>query len=391
MTAHKTRAVAAALLAAAGMALLSGCWDNHELDAMFIITGVGLDATQNDPNQMDITLQIGETKQGGSGSGEANSQEDSTLLMKVTSDTMLSGMMKLNEESSHKLLLHHNQVLLLGSSLAEQGVESRLDMFLRDQQARMEVPVVVVDGLAEDALSAQLEQDRISGIFLSRVLNDLAGISPQYRVRMLDFVSRLLDGTTSPVVPMITVSKEGEKQKIELTGMAVFRGDRMVGQLNEDETVGYIWAMGKVQKSTMEAVGNSGKAVFRIAKMNCKQKVTLRQDGGVNVALSVSADLKVDELSGFDRMTIDEAMPVLTEMARNEIRQKILGGFEAARRLHADIYGFGTEVYRQHPKEWRSMKSQWDQIFQKIKPDVQVEVYLPTTGQIGHSLEMKGE
>lgn len=393
MRAREMRAAAAVLLASVLPLILSGCWDNHELDAMFIITGVGLDATKDDPNQMDISLQIGETKQGAAGSGEAEAggEENSTFLMKVTSDTMLNGMMKLNRESSHKLLLHHNQVLLLGSDLAGQGVKKRLDMFLRDQQGRMEVPVVVVDGRAEEALSAKLEQDKISGIFLSRMLNDLAGVSEKYRVRMLDFASCLLDGTSSPTVPLVKVTKEGEKQKVEFSGMAVFKGDRMIGRLNSDEAVGYIWSTETVRRSVVEAGGDPGKAVFRIARMNCKRSVTLRRDGVVGVALSVSAELKIDELSGFDGMTIDRAMPVLTRMAQDEIRQKILGGFEAARRLDADIYGIGEAVHRGYPKEWRAMKGRWDKIFREIEPDVEVEVRLPSTGQIGRSLEMKGE
>lgn len=390
MTARGTRTAAAALLACALMTLLSGCWDNHELDALFIITGVALDEA-DDPDQMDITLQIGETKQGTSGSGEANTQEDSTILMKVTSDTMLGGMMKLNRESSHKLLLHHNQVLLLGSSLAGQGIEKRIDLFLRDRQARMEVPVVVVDGRAEDALSAQLDQDNISGIFLARMLGDLSAISDHFRVRMLDFISRLLDETSSPVAPMITVSQEGDKQKIGLSGMAVFKGDRMIGRLSDDETTGYMWSMGGVRNAVVEAKGSLGKAVFRIAKMDCQRQVALRQDGGVGVTLSVVADLKTDELSGFDKMTIDDAMPILTKLAQDEIRQKIINTFVAARRLDADIFEIGAQVHRSYPKEWRAMKDRWDGIFQNLAWDVQVEVHLSSTGQIERSLEMEGK
>lgn len=388
MTARRVRIMAVAVLASMLMMLLSGCWDNHELDAMVIITGVALDQSSK-PDQMDITLQIGETKQGAAGSGEANSQESSTMLMKVTSDTMLSGMMQINRDSSHELLLHHNQVLLLGSSLAEQGVEKRMDLFLRDQQARMEVPIVVVDGRAVDALSVEPEEDKISGIFLSRVMDEQFAISPCYKVRILDFASRLLDGASSPVAPMISVIQEGDQKGIKISGMAVFKGDRMIGSLTNDETTGYVWSMGGVQNSVLEVVGDKGKAVFRIAKLDCKREVTLRPDGGVSVALSVETDLSIDELSGFDGMTSDELMPVLIRMAQEEIRQKIMACFGTARRLDADIYGFGMSVYRKYPKEWRTMKGQWDKIFPKLDLDVQTKVQISAVGQIGPSLEMK--
>ncbi|MEN6307265.1 MAG: hypothetical protein ABFD91_05860, partial [Anaerohalosphaeraceae bacterium] len=75
--------------------LLSSCWDNQELDTLFIVTGVALDKA-DDPEQLDITLQIGKTKSNTSGSGESNSQQDSTILLKTTAYTMMEGLMEFN-------------------------------------------------------------------------------------------------------------------------------------------------------------------------------------------------------------------------------------------------------------------------------------------------------
>ncbi len=390
MIARSIRLIAVAMLTPVFMMLLSGCWDNHELDAMFIITGVALDDAVN-PDQMDITLQIGEAKQESSGSGEANSEENSVILLKTTGDTMMGGLMELNRDSSHKLLLHHNQVLLLGAALAEQGVKKRLDLFMRDQQARMEVPVVVVDGRAEEALSAKLAQDKISGIFLARTLNDLAIISQKYRVRMLDFASQLLDETSSPIAPMIRVVRQGDQQKIKISGMAVFKKDRMIGRLTNDEAMGYIWSMGNVRQCDMEAGSSLGKAVFHIIKLDCKREITLRPDEGVRVELTVNATLNLGELSGFTGLSSDELLLYLVRLAEEEIQRKITDSFETVRGLNADIYGFGTSVHRKYPKEWMTMKGRWDAIFPDIEFSVKARVNIPGTGQIIQSLEMEDD
>jgi spore germination protein KC len=390
MTARAKRLLAATLLMLTSTMLLSGCWDSHELDALYIVTGVALDEAAS-PGLMDITLQIGETKQEASGSAEANSHKNSALLLKTTSNTMMGGLIELNRDSSQKLLLHHNQVLLLGSALAEQGVRKRIDLFMRDQQARMEIPVVVVEGRAEKVLSAKLAQKKISGILIARVLDDLATVSERYRVRLLDFVSRLLDETSSPLMPIIKVVGEGDEQEIKISGMAVFKGDRMIGRLNNDEVEGYVWAMGNVKKSDIRAATGLGNAVFHIVKLDSTRDVTLRPDGGVRVALSVEATLNVGELSGFGGMTADKLMPYFVEVAEEEIRQKIMNTFAVTRRLNADIYGFGTSVHRKYPKEWKSMKARWDALFPDIELSVQVKAHIPETGQIVQSLEMKGK
>jgi spore germination protein KC len=390
MIAREKRLVAAIMLLMTLTVLLSGCWDSHELDAMFIVTGVALDEAAS-AGQMDITLQIGETQQAAAGSSETNSQKSSVILLKSTGNTLLGGLVELNRDSSRKLLLHHNQVLLWGSALAEQGVRKRIDLFMRDQQARMEVPVVVVEGRAEKALAAKLTQEQISGIFIARTLDDLAATSEKYQVRLLDFASRMLDGTSAPLAPIIKVVREDDKQEIKIVGMAVFKGDRMIGRLTNDEVLGYVWSQGNVKKCDVTAANDLGKAVFHIAKLDCKRNVILRPDGGVRVALAVETTLTIGELSGFDGMTPGELMPCLVELAQEEIRQKIVDSFAAARRLNADIFGFGTAVHRKYPKEWKNMKEQWNTLFPDIELNVQVKAHIPGTGKIIRSLEMKGE
>ncbi len=385
---RRIRLVASVILLPVLMMLLSGCWDNHELDTLFIVTGVALDKA-DDPEQLDITLQIGKTKSNTSGSGESNSQQDSTILLKTTAYTMMEGLMEFNRDSSRTLLLQHNQVLLLGSALAEQGIKDRIDLFLRDHEARMEVLVMIADGRADKVLSAKLDQEKISGMFLAREMQDLYAVSPYYKIRMLDFASRLRDGITSPVAPIVAMEETDNKQEIKFNGFAVFKDGKMIGRLNNDEVMGYIWAMGNVKKCGVVADCDMGRAVFQIINLDTERDVTLRPDGGVRVTLSVNATLNIGELRGFKGKTSQDLMRYLIDLAQSEIRRKITDTFETTQTLNADIYGIGTSVHRKYPKEWKEFKNRWNELFPDTELDVQVQVHLPTTGQIIKSMEME--
>ncbi len=50
---------------------------------------------------------------------------------------------------------------------------------------------------------------------------------------MLDFMSNLIDKTTAPIAPIIKVVEQDEKNKIVIDGMAVFKGDKLVGRLKQ--------------------------------------------------------------------------------------------------------------------------------------------------------------
>lgn len=389
MTPGVRRIAAVILLISMLTAFLIGCWDNRELHTLFIVTGVALDRADS-PEQVDLTVQIGKTQAESLGSGDTESQGGSVILLKTTGSTAMEGLMELNRNSNRTLMLQHNQVLLLGKTLAMQGVRDRLDMFMRDRESRMEVLVMVVDGRAEEALSAKLDQDRISGMFLTRVMQDMSYVSSHYKVRMLDFTSRLIDKTTAPIMPIITVVGENDKQEIRISGMAVFKEDRMIGRMSNDEALGYVWSMGNVKRSVVTAGQDSSKVVFQAISLDCKRDVTLRKDGGVRVELSAEATLNIGELSGFGEFTPEELTPYLVALAREEIRKKITDCFETARGLEADIYGFGSSVHRKYPKEWSSMKDRWDELFSDIELSVQVNVRLPAVGQITQNLEMMG-
>lgn len=389
MNKQRLKLVAAVMLLPVLMMLLSGCWDNHELDTLFIVTGIALDKA-NDPEQLDISLQIGKTKSNVSNSDKSNPQQDPTIQLKTTAYTMMEGLMEFNRDSSRTLLLQHNQVLLLGSALAEQGIKDHIDLFLRDHEARMEVLVMIADGRADEVLSAKLDQEKFSGMFLAHEMQDLYAVSPYYRIRMLDFVSRLRDGTTSPVAPIVAVVETDNKQGIKFNGFAVFKDGKMIGRLNNDEVLGYIWAMGNVEQCGVVADCNLGRSVFQIINLDTERDVTLRPDGGVRVTLSVDATLNIDELRGFNGMTSKNLMPYLVDLAQSEIRREITGTFETAQTLNADIYWIGTSVHREYPKEWKELKNRWNELFPDIELDVQVKVHIPATGQIAKSLEMEG-
>jgi spore germination protein KC len=380
--------LAVAVLIPILMMSLSGCWDSHELDMLFITTAVALDKA-DDPAQMDIAVQISKTQAKSSDPKQADSSDESMILLKTTKNTMLEGMMEFNRSSSRTLLLQHNQVLVIGSELAKQGIERRIDVFLRERSTRMEVLVIIAEDRAEDVIAANVEQEKLSGMFLSRMMQNLSTVSPYYKVRMLDFASRLLDKTTAPVAPLVAVAEKDGKQEILVTGMAIFKKDKMIGRLDNNEMFGYVWAMGGVEQCEVVADSDLGRAVFQILKMDCKKHLELRQDGGVRATLSVDATLNIGELQGFDQISPDELMPYLIELAQKEIQDRITATFEIVRALNADIYGFGTLIYGKYPKEWRSMKTQWDEIFPDIQFDVQAKVNIPATGQIVNSLGME--
>ncbi|HWQ50551.1 MAG TPA: Ger(x)C family spore germination protein [Terriglobales bacterium] len=375
----------AAMLAAA----LSGCWDSKEIEEQFILTAVSID-TSDIPGKIRVTAQVADIKQGEFGSGEAGqSAADSVIVMAATGDTLMGSLSQIDRNSSHKLLFHHNQIRLFGIDLARQGIDKHLDMILRDQKARLEVPLAVVDGRAEEILTAKFSEMPISGVLLGSLFQDRAGISVEYRVRLIDYLNRRLDDAAAPVIPIVKAEGDEGEQEIRVVGMAVFDGGAMIGRLSIDETLGYVFTFGNVKRCNMEVIDISDRAGLHISTLSCKRKIALRKDGGIQVTLKINADADLGEVYGFKNMKPPELLKRLEVLAQEEIKAKIERTFSAAKALDSDIFGFCTMVYKKYPKEWAEMKDRWDEIFEDIDLKVEVRVNIPETGQIVPSLEME--
>lgn len=371
--------------------LLTGCWDSREINDYYILTGTAMDVSDI-PDQIHVTQQVANIEREDSGSGESGSAGggDPVILLNADSHSLLGSITEINRDSSHKLLFQHNQIRLFGIALAEQGVKKHLDLLMRDHQSRLEIPMAVVDGRAEEALEAKIPQEPISGIYMAGMFEDQSQVSVKYRVRLIDFVHMLLDEAVAPVMPIIKVTGAGDKQEIKMAGMAIFKGDKMIGRLTNDETLGYIWSFGNVQRCNFEVEDDSSRAVLRITNLDCKREVTLREDGGVRVFLSINSVLGVGELQGFKGMEPPELLKHLENLAQEEIKKTIIDCFMTAQNLNADIFGYCTMVYQKYPNQWNQMKNRWNEIFSNINFDVQVKVTIPATGQIVQSLEMEG-
>lgn len=364
---------------------LPGCWDARELDTLSIVAGVGIDKAE-DPGQYDFTVQIGKAQKSTKG-GSDGGQEEPYIMMTAKDKTLLLAFEQLRLKSSRELFLHPNQVVVFGKDLAKEGLQPVLDMFLRYHESRLQVWVLVADTTASELLNTKTKQEPITAVAMTRLLDSEAGISKYYGTKMIDLVSRLTDKGTSAVIPLI--ASEEENQRVALVGSAIFRDDRMVGELDVDETRGYIMAMGDMYDGILEVPMEEGTAVLQITSLLSQIKPKL-SNGGVTIEMKIMAVLAVGELQGFTGMKMDELFPKIKQAALQSIMRVVTKTFKRSQELQADIFGFGNLIYQEYPKEWKAMKDNWNNIYPGITLNITVNGQLTNTGKTGDSLNMLG-
>ena len=373
---------------------VTGCWDSRELDTLFIVTGLGLDSGEN-TDEVNVGVQIVRVAEGGSGSGSGSGSGGgggdggSSIVLEASGKSVLAAVSTLRHESTRVLFLHHNQMVIFGRELAEKGIKEHLDLFLRDEETRMETLVLVADGKAKDILSAELDQDKLSGVAVTRMMRQFADISVYLSVNMLHLVSKLLTKTTAPLLPIVEVKKENDKEMLSILRMAVFKGDKMVGELSWEEVTGYLWAMGEINEGILEIDTEKGTVAMNIIQVTSNTEPVLQADGRAGVKLDIETVLDIEELNGFGDVKLEELHGMLMQEAQKAIEQRVQTTFEKTRQLDADIYGYGGKFHIKYPEQWKNIEQQWDTVYPGLQLVLNVKAYIVGTGKTSLTLDME--
>ncbi len=408
---------------------ISGCWDSNELDTLFFVTGVGLDiggntsgntsgstggSTSGDTGgntsgatggnvgdhsgEVDVSVQIAKISGGSSGSstgtssgsgGSSGESGSSSILLEASGKSVLAALSTLRHESTRTLFLHHNQMIVFGKELAQKGIQEHLDLFLREEESRMETLVLVADGKAKDILSAELDQDKLSGIAVMRMMKQYASISTYLNVNMLTLVSKLLKKTAAPLIPIAEVKTEDKKKQLMISRMAVFKNDRMVGELNWDEITGYLWTMGQINEGILEIATDKGTVSMNIIQASSQVVPVIQADGRIGILLDIDTVLDLEELNGFGDLKLEELQSMLTQEAEKTIEKRVYTTFDKSKQLNADFYEFGGNFRIKYPKQWKSIEQQWDALYPSLQLVLKVKAHIVGTGKTGLTLDME--
>ncbi|NBJ15501.1 MAG: Ger(x)C family spore germination protein [Dehalobacter sp. 4CP] len=367
---------------------LSGCWSRHELNSLSFVVGVGLDKAEK-PGEIQLTTQVvkpgelksasAKSKSGGSGANGTNAYWNIKRTGYVASEIIRD----FSHESSHRLYFPHNQVLIIEKKLAEEGIQKYIDTFIRDNETRFNVLIVVSEDRASEVLDVSPELEKLPAINIAKLVETQNVTSESPTVRLIDFINRLMSKTTAPIAPLIRVTGDGNKKTVEVFGTAVFKHDKLISELNKRETRGLLWVINKVKGGMIDAPSPTGDGTVSLEITLAKSKMTpVIQDDTILIKLDIKAEGIVNSQSGSENIESPIIFASLEKEISSEIRKEIMAALKKARDLNSDIFGFGDLIYWKYPSEWHELESKWDKVFPDVEVALNIDTKLRSTGNI---------
>ncbi|HNX28782.1 MAG TPA: Ger(x)C family spore germination protein [Syntrophomonadaceae bacterium] len=371
---------------------LSGCWDSRELDKLSIVSGLGWDI-EPDTGEVTLTYQsiipgeiASSAGNGGGGGGQKGGEPLRTI--QLDSDTGSSPYDVLSRYTQHGSRIpfyQHTQVYVFGWDGAEHGIYGFLDTQARNPVARPNVLMVVSEKKASDILGVQDGMESIQAVGMADIIKLSAAFSKYPAITLLEFQNRIMSKTTAPIAPVIGIFEEtgveGEKiKKIRINGTAVFKGDKMIGKLNERQSSGLLWAIDKVEKGYIDIP----EASLEIVKAKSRMVPELR-DGSIIITIEIDEESNLLEYKGHQDMNPD-LISKMEKAQAEEIESQVKAAVQKSFSLNADVFGFGEAVHRKYKKEWKALEPKWDDIYPYLEVAVKVKTHVNEIGDVNKAL-----
>ncbi len=361
--------------------ILTGCWDRTEVDQLAIVVALGIDKIPG-PEPFQLTAQIVNPsilKQKGS-----SVKGKPFLLTTSRGKTIGDAVERFKQYSPRRLFFSHIAIVVFGGELARSGIQPTLDYMARERQIRRSIWMLVTPKTAQEILHAKFEVENIPAVGIEQMILQSKRSSLVSLVQRKDFIRDITSKSHSTVIPRIDLigqrEDEGQQEKTEagrnpqLKGQGIFVKKKLVGYLTDDETSGRLWILGEMNQGTVvfPCKRDNGKVVVKMNSM--KSKFTpLFTDGKVKMSINVEVEGAIKEVTCPEmQVTKKRNIKELERKTNMQIEQEMRKSIQKAQHLKADIFGFGNQIYRDHPGQWRYMENNWDRTFSRMEVDIHV-------------------
>ena len=371
--------------------LLFGCLDGRELSELEIVIGIGIDSA-DDPDSIKLTAQVVNVSQLGlSGSG-GDPDSKPYWNAATTGTTIFEAIRQITHKTGNRLFVPHCEVVIYSKDVAKQGLYKHLDFFLRAIEMRLTSFILIAEGKAGEVLDAKPQTEELPAVNIYNLVKSYGFTSHLYDVTLKEFSSRLISEATAPVAPLIKVVQEGENKDVQVMGLAVFKEDKMIDELNMDETRGLLWVINEVKSGVLilPTPEESGVAVFEIETAKGKVKPEITDDGKIIMHIDIKLQANLSEQTTAEKLARPEIFEKLQDNMSEVVVQEIMSAYEKSSKTGSDIFGFGDMIHKKYNKKWHEqLEEDWEEIYKTIEFDIKVDSKITKTNLLKNPVTQK--
>ena len=380
------------------LAAATGCWDREEVENLGFVLALGIDSLPG--HRVEVTVQVAiplrlSPSGGGAGAGGGGGGGAPAQIVTKTAGSIPEAFRAVNRTLCRRITLAQNRLIVFGEETARKGLRPYLGLFARYREFRRTMLMVVAKGRAKEILSIRPELEKNPSEYLLDLIRQASYNGGTDRVTLNEFLRSMTQlGSTPfatyllPPPPEKGTAGEGEGKKgkgkaVETGGVAVFRGDRMVGVYGPSEADSFLILAGRFNESFVslsDPKNPQARAIIHLRSAIRKIDPFLRgKRMALRLMVKIEADLIATE-TGTD-YTAPAQEKLLERKAAAAIAARLKRALKKAQTgFKVDPFGLG-EKFRPLVPDWRAWEDlRWQENFPRVPITILVRLHLRRFG-----------
>jgi spore germination protein len=365
----------------------SGCVERRQLENLGLITAVGYDMEKQ--NKIKGTVVIHKFDP---------IAQNMTKVITDIAHTSRGLRQEQNLESNQKLVTGQLRAVVYSRELAKKGIIQLVDTLNRDAAVGNMVYLTVAEDSANSIMNIDLKNPTSInlGTYLYNLIKQNVEGEQIISPTLQEFNRNYYDIGTDPVLPILGI----KKNDVIISGMALFKDDRMVDKLKPDRLFYLKILIDKYKAGTQEIsfkresfrkiILNKAQRKQRqvydklyISFDNIQSKSTIKLVDMKKLRFKVKVKLNSRLLETTEPLDFanPDAVKLIEKEINKAVQSNIISLLNHFQTLDIDPVGFGNE-YEAHYRGKIPTNDQWRQKYKSAKFDVQVTNRIVQTGVI---------
>ncbi|CAM5224093.1 Spore germination protein OS=Ureibacillus acetophenoni OX=614649 GN=SAMN05877842_103156 PE=3 SV=1 [Ureibacillus acetophenoni] len=355
--------------------LLFGCADPKILERISLAILVGYDSDESDKITATVALR------------SVNQDLQSVVsIASETNSTSKGTRIKASLDSTKKIGAGQLRVVLIGSKLAEAGITETIHSLKMNSEMSSGLYIAVVDGETRPLVEKKYENISDIGQHIYYLLDH----NVDEQLTLSSTLHETVRDSYSPYTDVALPLLEQDEDDVQIKGLAMFDGDKMVGKLEGNDPFYVVLIREKYKAGTVE-VTISG-APFKNLSNHIPDEVHIALDSifsdkkikVINTEtpefdLNITVQARLQEIHSGITTEESEVVKKLEEEMEKEFEKKIMSIIKKSQEVKSDIFGFG-EVYKANVGTKNLDGNKWNELYPKMKVNVNVKIELLRNG-----------
>ena len=344
----------------------------YTIDDYAYVIAMGLD--NSDDSDLILSLQIAIPAGSSKGSESSSSQSSSSIVSTVKCKNINGGVNLINDYLGQKLNLSYCKAMVFSEDIAKKGIGNYICTATNDIEIRPSCDIIVSKCSALDYITnSKPLLENLSSKYYEIASSSQKDTGLTRTISLMSFYNRYYDSLCEPYAPLSSieesnggdssssssgksessskkdVEKDNASEKIKNQGLAIFKDDKLIGEISREETLCYMLVSGKLKEAVINVPSPFEDADYvslNISFVHSKNKVEIK-NGTPFITCNISLSARVLSSTKTSNYLSKENSLAL-EYATNSYLNANITDFlyKTSKELKSDFIGFGRNAVR---------------------------------------------